>query len=173
MKHPFKKATAAEIQLRIEQCARWLGSCQQTRFEIHRLANEKWNVSWRTTDRYLTHARRFMLQRIGKTKNDVFGEAVMFYEEVIRSNKATLSEKLKARLRIDELFAIDPPKIIRQKIEGGEACARPIEMQVNSSSHSYRPFKGVPKEQLRAALDALTKGNGNPPAANPTPANSL
>jgi hypothetical protein len=117
---PYVKATNAEIARRVETVARLLGDKQATRTEIHDYCRQNYGVVWQTAERYVRRAQEFLLQRAGKTKEQVFSEAVVFNEGVLRNDKATIRERLIARHELNELFGIYPRR--RTEISGSEAA---------------------------------------------------
>ena len=122
-KRPYRKATNAEIQSRIEYIARALGDKQLTKFEIHKLADDKWGVHWKTAEIYMGHARKFLLERSGKTREIVTAEAVVFNEGILRSSTTSTKEKQDARREINELFGIYPPRSFRVGDPNGKPLA--------------------------------------------------
>lgn len=113
-KNPFhRKATNAEIEQRIETVARLIGDKQLTKTEIHTFCKDNFKVHWRTADRYMTLARKFLLKRAGKTIDEVRAEAVIFHEGILRSKASTTKEKQDSRRELNEIFGIYPAKNFR------------------------------------------------------------
>jgi len=147
-----RKATNAEIESYIEQVGNWLGEGKKFS-QITALARKRFGKEWRQTAEYIARARRQQLERANKTKTDVFAEAVDFYETVISNPKVRMADKLVARERIDKLFGIYPPKIVRTQMEGVEGGA-PIETKDITPAW---PLKDIPKDKLLAIYERLER----------------
>jgi hypothetical protein len=193
---PYVKPTNAELARRIETVARLLGDKQATRTEIHDYCARNYGVVWQTAETYTRRAREFLLQRAGKTKDTVLGEAVVFYEGVLRAEQrrvivkeggeprvtgTTVGEKLVARDKLNELFGIYPPR--RAEVSGPEgapvqvAATAPMSAQlIERLRYAYkekvkRDVRRELREEARAKAEAA-KAAAAATDPNPTPAPS-
>ena len=112
---PSRKSTNAEIEERITAAEILICRCAR-RGEIHAHFAAKYDVCWRSTDRYVARARERLRQRSTRPRQDHFDESMTFYESVIRDKNARPQDKLRARQRMDELLGLDAPK--RQEVAG-------------------------------------------------------
>ena len=99
------------MQDRIAQVADTISSKPQIkRCELHSLFCDKFKIHWVTVDRLVIRARRLLLDRLGRSKEDFRSESLAFYESITNSTDATAGEKIRARQRIDELLGLDAPR---------------------------------------------------------------
>jgi hypothetical protein len=125
---PYRKATNAEIGRRIEHTAVLLAN-GYTKTEIHAALKEKFGLHWSTVERmYMPRAREVLLKAADKTREEVRGEAVWFYRQILRNPRARVCEQIQARRRIDDIYGIDAPRRTEQvgntvKVYTGEALA--------------------------------------------------
>lgn len=159
---PYVKPTNAELAKRVETVARLLGDRMATKTEVHEYCRQHYSAHWRTADRYVVRARDFLLQRAGKTKEQVLGEAVTFYEDVLRAEQrrvivkegeeprvtgTTVGEKLVARDKLNELYAIYPPK--RSEITGADGAPMQVNTTVPLSPQMRERLHNAWREKIR------------------------
>jgi hypothetical protein len=104
-----------------EMVARISGSPTVHTCELHTEFCASWNCHWRTVDRILVRARAYLLDQLKRSKEDFRCESLAFYQAKLTDPKATTSEQLRARQRIDELLGLDAPK--QTEISGRDGAA--------------------------------------------------
>ena len=108
---------------------------------LHRELGERWGVHWKTVDRIVGRARKEMLARLQRPKEEFRCDSLAFYEAQCNSPKASVAEKVRARQRIDELLGLDEPQ--RREITGGNGS--PLIPTINIES----PFRGLSLDMLK------------------------
>jgi hypothetical protein len=131
---PYRKATAEEVQERIEFTADLILK-EKPRCEIHRILKRKWGLHWTTIDSmYVLRARKWLMERCNITVAQAKSKGLNVLIDVLRTGNN--SERLKAERRLAEVFGYDAPRKM-------EVTGRDGEPLVNE-----RPFKSVPTEEL-------------------------
>lgn len=109
-----KKATAEEIEERVEACEQMI-ALGRYNGEIKRAMAKQYGISPRTAESYIKKARTAMLNRRGETRDGLQADAMAFYQSIIRDENASNRDKIRARERIDKLLGLDEP----QRAESG------------------------------------------------------
>lgn len=116
-------------------------------YEIRRELKDKYGVSRRTCDRYLSHAREELAEDWGVSIYELRTAQATFYRRIMRDESVNTGIRMKAASRIDKLFG--------------------LEKHLPQESMDWREMlksKGIDPEEasneLRSALrDALGKSN--------------
>jgi hypothetical protein len=111
------RTTNAEISQRIMACATLL-SRGVYRAQIHSIIAKNYGVHWRTCDNYVARARELLLSSIQKTRDELVSESYGFYTSILRDSTATNSDKLRAQERIDDLLALQAPRVAHHELSG-------------------------------------------------------
>lgn len=119
------KPTNKEQDARIEQVGMCL-SQGKTKSQLHAIFCERFDVCWRTVDRYITRARQVAMERMCKTKQEAICEAVSFYEGITGDPKSPMKDRMQARERLDKIFGVYQPTQVRLGSDPGA----PIQAQV-------------------------------------------
>jgi hypothetical protein len=131
-KKPYVKPTVKELRERYDIVAQLLA--HKTKGQIHDFCRERWNVEWRTADRYMACAREGMLAALGLTKQEM------------RALSATIREKLFAVQRIDELFGLALPRTVEVSGPGAkESAVAPAVILYLPDNGRYDPAPGTPR----------------------------
>jgi hypothetical protein len=144
---PYVKATNAVIEQRVEEVA-FLLARGASKTQMHETIGVKHNLHWRTVDVYIVRARKLLRDRSNRSREDVRGDAVAFYQSVLLSAKTTTVEKIKAQTRLDEIFGIDAPQ--RTELSGPEG--QPMKLETEST--------GLNMDHIDAMLRRHYTGNG-------------
>src|SRR5579872_7184042 len=117
-KKPFRKAPAAEIELRIEWLAKEMVlNPALTRYGIHEKMCPRYNLDWRTVDViYINRARKLLKDRARMTTEEARRIGVNLLIDIICNG--TPREKLAAEHRLAEVFGYNQP---RQSVVSGPA----------------------------------------------------
>ena len=83
--------------------------------EIKTAIAEEFQLSRRSVERYLTRARREMLDEVEQNLEHHRADSLFFYRSVIDSPKSTERDRLRARERIDRLLGLDTKATPRKK----------------------------------------------------------
>lgn len=105
-----RKATAAELELRIEYVIELLAAGHRPG-AIKAAIREKFGaVSARQIFRYMARARAEMLEAAGASLEQLVAESLAFYRSITADEKARVADKLRARERIDQLLGLEKPR---------------------------------------------------------------
>lgn len=83
--------------------------------EIKQVVVQEYGLSTRSVERYITRARREMVQRTNVSFAEHRAEAYYCYRGILNNPNVTLREQLRARERIDKLFGLDSPAHIHRQ----------------------------------------------------------
>jgi hypothetical protein len=119
-KKPYHKPTNHEAEERIEFVAGLIVQ-QKRRMEIHRGVIKRWGVHWRTADRYLVHARRYLQKQAQMTSNEAKAVGVNVLLSVFREGKP--GERVAAERRWSEIFGYSAPTTIRDSRQPGDSIS--------------------------------------------------
>lgn len=147
---PFRKATARQIQERIEFVADLIVK-EKTRCEIHRAVRRKYDIEYLNCDLiYVKRAREWLRDRCAITAAQAKSKGLNVLVDVLRTGNN--SERLKAERRLAEVFGYDAPRRMEVTGKDGEPLL------------AERPFKNVPTEELIRLAEqesrAVEAGNG-------------
>ena len=134
-KKPFKKATAEEVEERVEFTSR-LVIRMYSKTEIHKCLKEKFDVEWRMVDIYIARAKKFLQKQANMSRDDAKQIGVNTLLDVMRTGKP--SERTSAERRLAEIFGYDAPRQFRVTTPEGQ----PFEVKDN------RPLEKVPTQRL-------------------------
>lgn len=109
---PSKEQRAQIIQLIIK-----LLSMSKYTSDIKQAISEKYDLSRRSVDRYLTSARREMVKRVNLPAEVHRAESLYFYLSIINDPDSTQRDRLRARERIDRLLDLDLSSITQARRE--------------------------------------------------------
>ncbi|QDV17567.1 hypothetical protein Pan153_22200 [Gimesia panareensis] len=85
--------------------------------DIKQAVSEKYNLSRRSVERYITSARREMVKQVNLPPEVHRAESLYFYLSVINDPKSTQRDRIRARERIDRLLDIDLSSITQARRE--------------------------------------------------------
>lgn len=112
-------------QYRIRDCERLIANaCYDG--EIKRIVARRYGINPRTVERDIAQARRNILERRNRGRNELQAESMAYYERVLRDKRASQRDKLYARKRIDELLALEEPR--RHELSGPGGGAIPVDI---------------------------------------------
>lgn len=118
------KPTAKEHLKRVRQVADLLAQGWRTS-QITEAICKEYGVHWNTVTNYLRQARELLLESEGKDRRQARGEAIGFYESIIRDPGASRRDKIKARERLDEIYGIDAPR----RLEHSGPEGKPVQVE--------------------------------------------
>lgn len=147
---PFKKATAEQIEKRVDFVEQQIETGIRRRAELHRIVGKKFNVNWRTVDDYFGRARARLLERLRQTKEEFRSQSLATYNHILKNG--TMREKAIAQERIDKLLGLEAPRIFGH---GGTGDLPPIKSEITDKT--LRPFKNVTKSDLLAVIKLAKK----------------
>ena len=81
-----------------------------------------YDIHFNSFNNYLVRARKLMLARQNRSKADVRADAVSFYEGILADKNSSTKEKMDARIRLDEVFGIDAPKTLNNRVTDGQGA---------------------------------------------------
>jgi len=127
--------------------------------DVKRALKATYQISGRQAERYMSRARKKILDETGKPRQEHIADSYSIYKQIVEK---TGSEqiKLKARARIDKLLGLDAPK--RHEVSGPDAG--PISAEVTMVR---KAMKGLSKDELRAIsrlrsnMSGLATGGGH------------
>ncbi len=97
------------------------------RCTLHREFVKRWRCHWKTVDNIFARARKEMMERLGRPKEVFRCESLSFYEAKMTDSKATVTEQIRARQRVDELLGLDAPKQVRTELSGPHGAPVAVE----------------------------------------------
>lgn len=71
----------------------------------------------------ITRARGVMLQRVGRSKNELKSESTFFYETLLRDPNVSTREKIIARSRLDNILGLEPQFGPREQADSADDIA--------------------------------------------------
>lgn len=102
-----------QIQL-VRLIKKMLGMAKYTS-EIKKAVQQKYGLSTRSVQRYITRARREMVKHTKSSIEDHVAEAYYFYRGILTDENSTQRDRLRARERIDKLLGLDSPTRTHKK----------------------------------------------------------
>jgi hypothetical protein len=150
-------SSARELEQRIEFTAYLLGQ-MVPKGQVKTLLRRRYQnrsgkpISARTCEDYISRAREKLIEWTQKPKEEHVTEAAAYYVTTIQNAQATISEKLRARERLDALYGINAP--IRHA-HGGDPDAPPIQ-----AVPEVREIVVTTREEARQVLAALSEAAG-------------
>ena len=94
---------------------------RQHKVAIRAFLKSRYGVENRTCGRVIALARARMIERVGRSKDELRGEALEYYESVLRNSQASIKEKLLAQRGIDKLLALWGASVVELTGAGGGA----------------------------------------------------
>jgi hypothetical protein len=85
-----------------------------------------YGISGRTAERYLRAARKQIIARSGKSREEHFADALNFYESIISGPDATLRERMEAQHQLCVLLGLYAPRRLRH---GGDRETPPLKTE--------------------------------------------
>ena len=142
------KPTKGEMRKRIRLVRVMLANCYGDA-EIRRTVADRYKCSQDTVIRYLQRARKELLEETGRPVEEHIAEAYEVYGSILRSQNATLSERLKAQQAKCKLLGLNKPEKIAQT-DGEGLDLYPQDM---SKATVLEIDKLMEKNRRRAALN--------------------
>ncbi len=145
---PYKKATVAEQEQRIEALAvEMVRNPTMTKTEMHDFMRSKFNIEWGMTDTvYVVRAKKFLQDRANMTKTQAKSIGVNALLKALREAKGSQVAAIERRL--GEIYGYDLPKQFRVTTPVGQ----PMEVKDD------RPLKTVPTSRLVELATAFVAG---------------
>jgi hypothetical protein len=165
-----KTRSAKQVEKYVAMTAIWLGQ-MVPKHEVKRRLRQAFiddglaagPISWRTCETYISRARQLLIEWHDRTPRELHIEAVAFYVSVIQHPGSSEMARLTARQRLDRLFGLETPTILRLV---GDAD-NPLAVKVKVEEY----LAGKRRAQaLERALLGTGPGHGNgqlDPPANP------
>ncbi len=138
-----KKANNKMVAERVHQVSQLLVR-RIPKYQIKRLLKEKYGLGFRQAESYLSRAKQHLLERSQRPRDDVIGEVLGTYEDVLRNPEATVRDRLEASAAIRELFGLDAPRKIAATTPDGRESAALVNFDM----------RGLPDNVLRRAAEA-------------------
>jgi hypothetical protein len=114
--------------------------------------------------RQVSFSRARLLEETGRSKEEHRGDALAFYESVIRAQDSTTLERLRAQERIDKLFGLEAPAQTRTKVEADVREEFAGGARVNFYTPEPAPDVHAEEEQADGGEGAGVAGGGEAPA---------
>lgn len=167
------RTTNAQIAERVLLVAKLL--CRGLfKSDIHRVVTERYHVHWRTADNYVVRARQLLLSNVQKTRDTLISESYGFYSSVLCDPNASMSDRLRAQERIDDLFALQAPRTQHHELSGpnGEPLNAPVtnvQVIIADNHRNDRPLLDA-GDHVRTSPQVLEDTAPAPPAQAQHPA---
>lgn len=118
-----------ELEQRVEFTALLLGR-DLPKSEIKRVLKSKYSCSAQTCESYISKARALLIEWSGQTKDELFVESVSFWRSIIQGPRSKDGDRMRARERLDALYALEPPRQVHAQLTGPNGGPVEIEQQV-------------------------------------------
>lgn len=105
-KSKSKRPTPEEKQERVEMARQLIGQGLY-RSEIKRQLSDEYGITTRSAERHITDAIKSIRESVERSDADQIGDAIAFYEQIIRDKNASHVAKIKARERMDKILGIE------------------------------------------------------------------
>jgi hypothetical protein len=149
------KPTREEYQRRVE-FAEYLLFRRLPIEQVKARLKGMFQVSYRTAERLLAAARRRLLARSGKTKQQHLQEALDFWESIVTGPDAQLGQRMDAQRELSKLLGLNAPL---RHAHGGDPAAPPIPVE---GAVEVREVVVTTREEARVYLEAMRQGrNGD------------
>jgi hypothetical protein len=102
------KPTVEEYTKRVEYAAKLIAVKRLSHAQVKRILCKKFSVHFNSALRYIVNAKKLLLTRTGKPKQDHLANAIAFYESIVGNKEATLDERMKAQGHLDDIFQLVP-----------------------------------------------------------------
>jgi len=89
------------------------------KYEIKQKLREKYNVEFRTAERYMARARERILAGLRETRDDYRADAIAFYRSVIANAEAPVKDKIRAQEGLSRLLGLNAPLKVAQTDSDG------------------------------------------------------
>ena len=149
-----KTKSRTQAEKFVEMTAIWLGQVVP-KHEVKRRLRQLFvadgvatGISGRTCEAYISRARQLLIERSKRTPRDLHIEAVAFYVALIKHPGSSEHARLKARERLDHLFVLESPAVLKLVGDG----SNPVEVKVKVEE--YLEGKRRAQELERRLLDA-------------------
>ena len=106
---PGNHPTREEMDSRLNEIVTRMGK-GQTLGQINQWLKAEFGLSTRSCANYLSRARKRILEKTGRTEEDMRVEALAFYEGVRGTETNGMFYRMKAQERIDSLMGLEKPK---------------------------------------------------------------
>jgi hypothetical protein len=117
---PYEKPTEKEQEARVRAAIAMLRKGKY-KHEIKHYFSEKWRLSPRTVERYLTRARDQIVTEENTDRDEQRALSASFYRKMAQDRAVPAGSRLFARKRIDELYGLDAPKKLMQSVDVRES----------------------------------------------------
>ncbi len=115
-----KKATAAEIEERVEFVAKLLLQ-DKTTSEIRREVQSNWPVHWQTVMEYTRRAKQYLQKRVQISAEEAKGIGMAHLADVMANGKG--SERVASVRLYFEIFGCFPPTVVRDSRTPGDSVS--------------------------------------------------
>ena len=102
------KSDPDELEARYEFTG-FLLSRRLYKSDIKRNLMRKYSVSSRTCETYLAEAKRRMVDRSGRSRDEHRMDSLAFYESIVSGPESDIRDKMNAQTRIDWLLGLEAP----------------------------------------------------------------
>jgi hypothetical protein len=124
------KSTNEEIEKRVRVVADMIAVKHLPDGLIRKALFDQFGIGWRQADRYMSRARKYILERTGRDKDEHVAQAYTFYESIMRDPEASRGEKMAAQRDIRQLLGLDAPLKVASTTPDGDAVTRNINLVV-------------------------------------------
>lgn len=133
-KVPFHKSTFAEVEHRVAHTEGLLRAGFHAPYELKQKLMKKFGVGYRMATDYITRARERLLTRLDQVKREHRADSFAFYEGQTMNPRATPSERIRARERIDKLLGLEAPTQVEYTGNGvlTEICVDKLKLDLET-----------------------------------------
>ena len=124
---PYVKPTQADIDERVEYVLEMM-IAGKAKGVIVKTGKEKWDVSTRTIESYISRAQGKMVEASNKPKEVLRKEAISVYQAIIDNKESRAIDVIKAQERIDKLHGLEQHPNQRVEISGPDGG--PVQQRV-------------------------------------------
>lgn len=125
-----------ELEVRVDYTLKLLTEGRR-KSEIKKIFRQRYNVTARTVENYLSRARQILLTELKAEREEHTGRSLSVYRSILSDPKAKIKDRLAAQRRIDRLLGLEAPTRVALTDPDGNTAATPtVNIAVNLSKLS-------------------------------------
>ncbi len=129
---------------------------RHNRSEIENIVGRHFRIKPVTVCKYLTKARKRLVEQTGKPKEEHIQDAYAFYVSVVRDKKQAMSDRLKAAGRIDKLLGLEAHyAYVRDTLIQTEKTKSGEQTLIREFAGEVSPEVELSMIKARAAIDQI------------------
>lgn len=124
-KKPYRKSTKLEIKQRVEVASVLIGQ-SKPKHQVIAILKQQYKISTRMAQHYVARARKRLIEKTGKSEEQHFQDAQMFWMSIVEDPRTDLNTKMRAQEALEKLLGLHRPQ--KSHIELTGANGGPLEL---------------------------------------------